>query len=87
MASTCAPLASFPPPATALALAHYDGDNLLSTARTVVPWTTALKIQFAGLAACLLLLAFVALTTFWKSFRRNKPRKKSAVYLMEEHPA
>lgn len=71
----------------AVALAHYDGDNLLSTARTVVPWTTALKIQFTGLAACLLLLAFVALTTFWKSFRRNKPRKKSAVYLMEEHPA
>ncbi len=71
----------------AVALAHYDGDNLLSTARTVVPWTTTLKIQFAGLAACLLLLAFVALTTFWKSFRRNKPRKKSAVYLMEEHPA
>ena len=71
----------------AVALEHFDGDNLLATARTVVPWTTALKIQFAGLAACLLLLAFVALTTFWKSFRRNKPRKKSAVYLMEEHPA
>ncbi len=71
----------------AVALEHFDGDNLLSTARTVVPWTTALKIQLAGVAACLLLLAFVAMTTFWKSFRRNKPRKKSAVYLMEEHPA
>lgn len=71
----------------AVALDHFDGDNLLSTARTVVPWTTALKIQLAGVAACLLLLAFVAMTTFWKSFRRNKPRKKSAVYLMEEHPA
>lgn len=71
----------------AVALEHFDGDNLLATARTIVPWTTALKIQFAGLAACLLLLAFVALTTFWKSFRRNKPRKKSAVYLMDEHPA
>ena len=71
----------------AVALEHFDGDNLLATARTVVPWTTALKIQLAGVAACLLLLAFVAMTTFWKSFRRNKPRKKSAVYLMEEHPA
>lgn len=71
----------------AVALEHFDGDNLLSTARTVVPWTTALKIQLAGVAACLALLAFVAMTTFWKSFRRNKPRKKSAVYLMEEHPA
>jgi hypothetical protein len=71
----------------AVALEHLDGDNLLATARTVVPWTTALKIQLAGVAACLLLLAFVAMTTFWKSFRRNKPRKKSAVYLMDEHPA
>lgn len=71
----------------AVALEHFDGDNLLTTARTAVPWTTALKIQLAGVAACLLLLAFVAMTTFWKSFRRNKPRKKSAVYLMEEHPA
>lgn len=71
----------------AVALEHFDGDNLLDTARTVVPWTNALKLQVAGVAACLLLLAFVALTTFWKSFRRNRPVKKSAVYLMEEHPA
>lgn len=71
----------------AVALEQFDGDNLLATARTSIPWTTPLKIQLAGVAACLLLLAFVAMTTFWKSFRRNKPRKKSAVYLMEEHPA
>jgi hypothetical protein len=71
----------------AVALEHFDGDKLLETARTVIPWTNALKIQVAGIAACLLLLAFVALTTFWKSFRRNRPVKKSAVYLMEEHPA
>ncbi len=71
----------------AVALEHFDGDRLLETARTVIPWTNALKIQVAGIAACLLLLAFVALTTFWKSFRRNRPVKKSAVYLMEEHPA
>lgn len=71
----------------AVALEHFDGDNLLDTARTVVPWTNALKLQVAGVAACLLLLAFVALTTFWKSFRRGRPVKKSAVYLMEEHPA
>ena len=35
----------------------------------------------------LILLAFVALTTFWKSFTRSRPVRKSAVYLMEEHPA
>lgn len=71
----------------AVALEHFDGDNLLKTARTVIPWTNALKLQVAGIAACLLLLAFVALTTFWKSFRRNRPVKKSAVYLTEEYPA
>lgn len=71
----------------AVALEHFDGDHLLATARTAIPMTNALKLQLAGVAACLLLLAFVALTTFWKSFRRNKPVRKSAVYLMEEHPA
>lgn len=70
----------------AVALEHFDGDNLLETARTVIPWTNALRLQAAGLAACLALLAFVAMTTAWKSFRRNRPVKKSAVYLMEESP-
>jgi hypothetical protein len=71
----------------AIALEHFDGENLLETARTVIPWTGALRLQAAGLAACLALLAFVALTTFWKSFRLNRPVRKSAVYLMEETPA
>ena len=71
----------------AVALEHLDGDHLLETARTAIPMTNALKIQLAGIAACLALLAFVALTTFWKSFTRNRPVRKSAVYLMEEHPA
>lgn len=71
----------------AVALEHFDGDNLLETARTVIPWTNALRLQAAGVAACLALLAFVALTTAWKSFRRNRPVRKSAVYLMEETPA
>jgi hypothetical protein len=71
----------------AVALEHIDGDNLLETARTAIPMTNALKLQLAGIAACLALLAFVALTTFWKSFTRRRPVRKSAVYLMEEHPA
>lgn len=71
----------------AVALERFDGENLLETARTVIPWTNALRLQAAGLAACLALLAFVALTTAWKSFRLNRPVKKSAVYLMEETPA
>jgi hypothetical protein len=71
----------------AVALEHLDGDKLLETARTAIPMTNALKLQLAGVAACLALLAFVALTTFWKSFTRSRPVRKSAVYLMEEHPA
>jgi hypothetical protein len=71
----------------AVTLEHYDGDSLLNTARTVIPWTNALRMQVAGLAACLLLLGFVAVTTFWKSFRRNRPVKVSAIYQMEENPA
>jgi len=71
----------------AVALEDLDGDNLLGTARTAIPMTNALKLQLAGVAACLALLAFVALMTFWKSVTRNRPVRKSAVYLMEEHPA
>lgn len=71
----------------AVALERFDGENLLETARMVIPWTNALRLQAAGVAACLALLAFVALTTAWKSFRRNRPVRKSAVYLMEETPA
>jgi len=71
----------------AVALEYLDGDNLLETARTAIPMTNALKLQLAGIAACLALLAFIALTTFWKSFTRSRPVRKSAVYLMEEHPA
>lgn len=67
------------------ALSHYDGDALLDTARTSITWTNALRMQVAGLAACLLLLGFVAVTTLWKSFTRDKPKKVSAVYLMDDY--
>jgi hypothetical protein len=69
------------------ALSHYDGDALLDTARTSITWTNALRMQVAGLAACLLLLGFVAVSTFWKSFTRDKPKKVSAVYLMDDYSA
>ncbi len=69
------------------ALSFYDGDALLDTARTSITWTNALRMQVAGLAACLLLLGFVAVSTFWKSFTRDKPKKVSAVYLMDDYSA
>ena len=68
-------------------LADYDGENLLETARTTVTWTNPLRMQVAGLLACLALIGFVAVTVFWKSFRRDKPRKVSAVYLMDDYSA
>lgn len=68
-------------------LADYDGENLLDTARTTVTWTNALRMQVAGLVACLALLGFVAVSVFWKSFRRDKPKKVSAVYLMDDYSA
>ncbi len=68
-------------------LADYDGENLLDTARTTVTWTNALRMQVTGLLACLALLGFVALSVFWKSFRRDKPKKVSAVYLMDDYSA
>jgi hypothetical protein len=69
----------------AVALEHFDGENLLETARTTITWSNALRMQVAGLAACLLLLGFLALTVFWKSFRRDKRKKVSAVYLMDDY--
>lgn len=68
----------------AVALARYDGDHLLDTARTVIPWNNALRLQVAGLLACFALLGFIALSVFVKSFTRGRPKKFSAVYLGEE---
>jgi hypothetical protein len=68
----------------AVALARYDGDHLLDTARTTITWTNALRLQVAGLLTCLVLLGFLALSVFVKSFTRSRPKKFSAVYLGEE---
>jgi hypothetical protein len=71
----------------AVPLAMYDGEHLLDTARVAVTWNNALKLQLAGLIACLALLGFLAMTTFWKSVTRDRPRKVSRVYAMMEEPA
>jgi len=70
----------------AVALARYDGEHLLDTARTVITWNNALRMQLAGLGACLLLLAFIAMNVLWKSFTRDKPKRRSAVYALDEVP-
>jgi len=70
----------------AVPLALYDGDHLLDSARTVITWNNALKLQVVGLVACLGLLGLVALSTLVKSFTRDMPKKRSAVYQMDEYP-
>lgn len=64
----------------AVALARYDGENLLDSARTVIPWSNTLRMQLAGLAACLSILLLVAFNVLMKSFQRSRPVLESAVY-------
>ncbi len=68
----------------AVALARYDGEHLLDTARTTITCTNALRLQVAGVLTCLALLGFLALSVFVKSFTRARPKKFSAVYLGQE---
>ena len=68
----------------AVALARYDGEHLLDTARTVITWNNALRLQVAGLLACLVVLGFIALSVFVKSFTRGRPKRRSAVYALDE---
>jgi hypothetical protein len=68
----------------AVALARYDGEHLLDTARTTINWNNALRMQLASLIACLALLGIISLAVFWKSLTRDRPKKVSAVYLMDE---
>jgi hypothetical protein len=70
----------------AVALARYDGDNFLDTARIVVNWSNGLRLQLLGLVACLVLLGAIALNVAWRSFRRNVSRRRSAVYALDEVP-
>jgi len=68
----------------AVALAKYDGDRLLDTARTEVKWSNTLRLQLAGLAACLAILILLSGNVFWRSIRRNAPVRRSAIYALEE---
>jgi hypothetical protein len=68
----------------AVALAKYDGAQLLDAARTVVRWTLELRLQLAAFLLCLGVLIAVALHVFWRSVRRNAPVRRSAIYALEE---
>ncbi|MDZ4761621.1 MAG: hypothetical protein SGJ21_11155 [Alphaproteobacteria bacterium] len=68
----------------AVALASYDGEHFLDTARTVITWNNALRLQLLGLVACLGLLLAIALNVLWRSFMRDAPVRRSAVYALDE---
>jgi hypothetical protein len=70
----------------AVALARYDGENFLDTARIVVRWSNDLRLRLLGLIACMLLLGAISLNVAWRSFRRNVSRRRSAVYALDEVP-
>ncbi|MBI1361632.1 MAG: hypothetical protein GC155_15245 [Alphaproteobacteria bacterium] len=70
----------------AVALARYDGENFLDSARTVIHWSNGLRLQLLGLFACLALLGAIAANVAWRSFRRNATRRRSAVYALDEVP-
>ncbi|MDP3736656.1 MAG: hypothetical protein Q8R02_04655 [Hyphomonadaceae bacterium] len=71
----------------AVPLALYDGEHLLDTARTVITWNNALRLQVAGLVACLALLGFISLSVLVRSFTRDRPKKRHAVYLTQDRAA
>jgi hypothetical protein len=66
------------------ALNHLDPAGFLDTAKTVITWNNALRLQLAGLGACFALLVLISLNVLWRSLTRNKPKRRSAVYGLDE---
>ena len=50
----------------------------------ILPWATLASALFHAAVSLLVLLGFLALSVFVKSFTRSRPKKFSAVYLGEE---
>ncbi|MBU6318750.1 MAG: hypothetical protein KGS00_03785 [Alphaproteobacteria bacterium] len=71
----------------AVALARYDQTHFLESARTIIPWSNALRLQLAGIAASLCLMTVLALNVLWRSFMRTRPVRRSAIYALQETPA
>ncbi len=65
-------------------LAEHDGGAFLDTAKTVVTWSDALRVQLAILALCFGVLLFVSVRVFWRSIMRSRPVRRSAIYALDE---
>jgi hypothetical protein len=68
----------------AVALASYDGEHFLDAARTVITWTNTLRLQVAALAVCFVVLVLISFNVLWRSFMRDRPIRRSAVYGLDE---
>jgi hypothetical protein len=68
----------------AVALALHDRGELLDTARMVIRWSPDLRNQLLLLGACLVILALLAVSVMWRSLVRDRPKRRSAVYRLEE---
>jgi len=66
------------------ALVKLEPAGFLDTAKTVITWNNALRLQLAGLGACFALLVLISLNVMWRSLTRNKPKRRSAVYGLDE---
>ena len=68
----------------AIALARLDPAGVLHTAQTEIPWTNEMRFMLASLFAMVFVLGWLCVQTLIASFRRRRPRRRSAVYALEE---
>lgn len=68
----------------AIALARLDPTGVLHTAKTEIPWDNRMRLMLASLGAIAFVLSWLAVNTLIESFRRRGPRRRSAVYALEE---
>jgi hypothetical protein len=68
----------------AVALALHDRGELLDTAKMVVNWSPKLRDQLVLLGVCFGGLLLLSITVMWRSLVRDRPKRRSAVYRLEE---
>ncbi|MBF17595.1 MAG: hypothetical protein CME88_04370 [Hirschia sp.] len=68
----------------AIALARLDPAGVLHTAKAEIPWNNRMRFMLASLAAVAIVLSWLSVNMLVESFRRRKPRRRSAVYALED---
>ena len=68
----------------AIALARLDPAGVLHTAKAEIPWNNRMRFMLASLAAVAIVLSWLSVNMLVESFRRRKPRRRSAVCALED---